>query len=165
MRELVPTNRLVGCYPDVYDCRASGPAIGARAGSVQGDRRALLSHGTTTATNAVLERDIARTVLVTTAGFRDVLVIGRQARPVLYDLTVVRPEPLVPSDLVVTVNERVASDGEVMAALDDREIARVVDTVARLQPESVAVSLLFSYANDEHERRLEQALSTQLTFR
>ena len=136
----------------------------AAAGGATGDRSALslMAHGTTTATNAVLERDLARTVLVTTRGFADVLVIGRQARPALYDLTITRPQPLVPRDLVVTVDERIAADGGVVIALDDDEIARVVAAVADLRPEAVAVSLLFSYANDGHERRLCAALEARL---
>lgn len=119
----------------------------------------LLPHGTTTATNAVLERKIARTVLVTTEGFADVLQIARQNRPALYDLTVTRPEPLVPHDRVVTVAERTGPDGEAVIALTDEEIERVVRQVERLEPESVAVSLLFSYAGDAHERRLCDALT------
>ncbi len=119
----------------------------------------LLPHGTTTATNAVLERKIARTVLVTTNGFTDVLQIARQDRPALYDLTVTRPEPLVPHDRVVTVIERTSPDGEAVIALSDEEIDRVVRQVQRLKPESVAISLLFSYACDEHERRLADALA------
>ena len=122
----------------------------------------LVGHGTTTATNAVLERDLARTVLVTTAGFGDLLVIGRQARPALYDLAVTRPDPLVPGDLVVTVDERVAADGTAVVDLTDDEVARVVTAVADLAPEAVAVSLLFSYAGDEHERRLCAALEERL---
>ncbi|MBV9059206.1 MAG: hydantoinase/oxoprolinase family protein [Pseudonocardiales bacterium] len=119
----------------------------------------LLPHGTTTATNAVLERKIARTVLVTTDGFADVLQIARQDRPALYDLTITRPEPLVPHDRVVTVAERTGPDGEAVVALTDEEIERVVRQVERLEPESVAVSLLFSYASGVHEQRLCDALA------
>ncbi|MGH3866788.1 MAG: hydantoinase/oxoprolinase family protein [Pseudonocardiaceae bacterium] len=119
----------------------------------------LLPHGTTTATNAVLERTLARTVLVTTDGFADVLHIARQDRPALYDLTVTRPEPLVPHEGVVTVLERMSPQGTAIIALTGEEIDRVVRQVRRLEPESIAVSLLFSYANDEHERRLTDALS------
>ncbi|HJT02771.1 MAG TPA: hydantoinase/oxoprolinase family protein, partial [Pseudonocardiaceae bacterium] len=122
----------------------------------------LLPHGTTTATNAVLERKIARTVLVTTGGFADVLQIARQDRPALYDLAVTRPEPLVPHDRVVTVVERTGPDGAAVIELTDEEIERVVRQVQRLEPESVAVSLLFSYAGDAHERRLCDALARTL---
>ncbi len=117
-----------------------------------------LAHGTTTATNALLERKTARTVLVTTDGFADVLQIGRQDRPALYDLSVTRPHPLVPHDLVVTVTERMGPRGEQIVELTKDEIAFVVNEVQRRDPESIAVSLLFAYANDDHERRLERAL-------
>jgi N-methylhydantoinase A len=118
----------------------------------------LLAHGTTTATNAVLERTLARTVLVTTEGFTDVLQIARQDRPALYDLAVTRPEPLVPHGQVVTARERTSATGEVIIDLTGEEIERVVRRVRQLAPESVAVSLLFSYANEAHERRLCDAL-------
>jgi N-methylhydantoinase A len=123
---------------------------------------ALVAHGTTTATNAVLERKVARTVFVTTDGFADVLAIARQHRPALYDLTVTRPEPLVPHDRVVTVDERTGPDGDAVRELTDHEIDRVCDAVADLDPESVAVSLLFAYADDTHERRLCDALTKRL---
>ncbi|MDQ2789523.1 MAG: hydantoinase/oxoprolinase family protein [Actinomycetota bacterium] len=138
-------------------------AVGVHRGVGQawpGAALRLLPHGTTTATNAVLQRCVARTVLVTTDGFADVLQIARQDRPALYDLTVTRPEPLVPHERVVTVVERTSPDGEAIIALTDEEIDRVVRAVGRLAPESVAVSLLFSYACDEHERRLCDALAT-----
>lgn len=122
----------------------------------------LMPHGTTTATNAILERKIARTVLVTTDGFADILEIGRQNRPSLYDLTITRPEPLVPHDRIVTAAERTGPSGKAVLDLTDDEIERVVRAVDRLEPESVAVSLLFSYAGDEHERRLCTALERRL---
>lgn len=139
------------------------------AGLIDGLREAApdaavghMAHGTTTATNAVLERTTARTVLVTTAGFRDLLVIGRQDRPSLYDLDVVRPEPLVPSERVVSVHERMGPDGRPVIALEDAEVARVVAAVAALEPESVAVCLIFGYAGPAHEERLSAAVSDHL---
>ncbi|HVM20014.1 MAG TPA: hydantoinase/oxoprolinase family protein [Egibacteraceae bacterium] len=126
------------------------------------ERLAAVAHGTTTATNAVLERRVANAVLVTTRGFRDVLEIGRQNRPSLYDLTVTKPPPVIPSERVITVDERIAADGTVIVPLTDAEMQRVVEATAALAPESIAVSLLFSYANDEHERRLCQALVAAL---
>jgi N-methylhydantoinase A len=140
---------------------ADNQAVGVHRGVEQawpGAALRLLPHGTTTATNAVLERRLARTVLVTTSGFADVLRIARQDRPALYDLTVTRPEPLVPRERVVTVEERTGPDGKPVIALTNEEIDRVVREVECLEPESVAVSLLFSYAGDEHERRLCEAL-------
>ena len=121
-----------------------------------------MAHGTTTATNAVLERSLGRTVLVTTEGFRDLLVIGRQDRPSLYDLTVVRPQPVIPSDLVVTVAERTAPDGTAVVPLEPGEVARVVAEVAALLPDSVAVCLLFGYAGPAHEELLCRALAERL---
>jgi N-methylhydantoinase A len=147
--------------PTTPDNQAAGVQRGVEHALPDATLR-LLPHGTTTATNAVLERKIARTVLVTTEGFADVLQIARQDRPALYDLTVTRPEPLVPHDRVVTVVERTGPDGEAVIALTDEEIERVVRQVASLEPESVAVSLLFSYAGDAHERRLCDALARKL---
>ncbi|MDQ3028482.1 MAG: hydantoinase/oxoprolinase family protein [Actinomycetota bacterium] len=121
-----------------------------------------VAHGTTTATNAVLERNVGVTVLVTTDGFRDVLTIARQDRPSLYDLTVIRPAPLVDRDHVVTVVERTAADGSAVVALSDDEVDRVATAVAALQPEAVALSLLFAYAGPEHEQRLSAALAQRL---
>jgi N-methylhydantoinase A len=115
-------------------------------------------HGTTVGTNALLERRGARTALVTTEGFEDVLAIGRQARPALYDLNAVRPAPLVPEDLRFGVRERVAATGRVLVPLDKASLSRLVQKLKRAKVESVAVSLLFSFLRPEHERRIREAL-------
>jgi N-methylhydantoinase A len=115
-------------------------------------------HGTTVGTNALLERRGARTALVTTAGFEDVLAIGRQARPALYDLNAVRPAPLVPDNLRFGVRERVTASGEVLEALDESALATLVKKLKRERVESIAVSLLFSFIHPEHERRIAEAL-------
>lgn len=142
--------------------QSEGLFEGLRAAVESVDHVSVVTHGTTTATNAVLERKVARTVLVTTEGFGDLLTIGRQNRPSLYDLAIVRPEPLVPAHLVVTVHERIAADGSVLIGLDDAETQRVVDAVAASEAESVAICLLFSFANDAHEQRLADAIRARL---
>ncbi|MGW5646361.1 hydantoinase/oxoprolinase family protein [Saccharopolyspora sp. NPDC003752] len=138
--------------------QAEGVERGIAEGLPGGSLR-LLPHGSTTATNAVLERKVARTAFVTTDGFTDVLQIGRQNRPALYDLSATKPEPLVPHERSVTVAERMSPRGEAVVELTDAEIDRVVAAVRRLEPESIAVCLLFSYACDDHERRLCAALA------
>jgi N-methylhydantoinase A len=117
-----------------------------------------LVHGTTVATNALLERRGARTVLVTTEGFRDVLEIGRQNRPKLYDLFADRPPPVVPGALVVEAGERVTAEGDVLRPLEAPDA--VAAAVATLHPEAVAVCLLFSFLRPEHEAAVGRALAT-----
>ncbi|MBD0371928.1 MAG: hydantoinase/oxoprolinase family protein [Pyrinomonadaceae bacterium] len=166
-----------GTFTDfVYEAReglqifklASTPADPSRA-ITEGLRRVSLAtgskieeievvHGTTVGTNALLERRGARTALVTTAGFEDVLEIGRQARPRLYDLDAVRPAPLVPVELRFGVRERVAASGEVVAELDEESLPRLLRKLKRAHVESVAVSLLFSFLHPEHERKIALAL-------
>jgi N-methylhydantoinase A len=119
-------------------------------------------HGTTVGTNALLERKGARAALVTTKGFEDVLVIGRQARGSLYDLDWTRPAPLVADSLRFGVRERVAADGSVVEELEDEEVAALVRKLRRAGVESVAVCLLFSFAAPRHERRIERALKAGL---
>jgi N-methylhydantoinase A len=116
-------------------------------------------HGTTVGTNALLERRGAKTALVTTAGFEDVLAIGRQARPSLYDLNAVRPAPLVPSELRFGLRERVAASGEVLEELTGHAIQQLVKKLKRARVESIAICLLFSFVRPEHERLIAQALS------
>ena len=116
-------------------------------------------HGTTVGTNALLQRRGARVALVTTAGLEDVIEIGRQARPELYNLNAIKPAPLVAAELRYGVAERVAASGEVIDPLTDQEVDALVRRIGKGKPESIAISLLFSFANAEHERSLMEALS------
>ncbi len=124
-----------------------------------GGRVAALHYGSTVATNALIERRGARVVLLTTAGFEDVLEIGRQARPVLYALEPRPPAPLVGRAQRIGVPERVLADGRVERRLTPAAAARAAAAVARQRARAVAVCLLHSYANPAHERLLGRALA------
>ena len=117
-------------------------------------------HGTTVATNALLERKGARTALITTEGFEDVIEIGRQARPDLYNLMVTRPAPLVPRELRLGVSERIGPDGEVVTPIDKLSVKSAVELLNNHNPkvDSAAVCLLFSFANPAHEQLIARAL-------
>ena len=122
--------------------------------------------GTTIATNALIQRRGAPTVLITTAGFEDVLYIQRIDRQGLYDLQWVKAEPYVPRNRVVGVSERILADGSVRGPLTEEELKRVVGEVRRITARdhkpAVAVSLLFSYVNPSHELALRDALAAGL---
>src|SRR5262249_36103799 len=111
--------------------------------------------GTTRGTNALLTRRGARTALVTTRGFADVLRIGNQDRPRLFDLAIQRPAPLF--ERVVEIDERIAYDGKVLVAPDPATIRRQMDELKQTGTESVAICLLHSFASGEHERIVEIA--------
>ena len=116
-------------------------------------------HGTTVGTNALLQRRGARTALVTTAGLEDVLAIGRQARPKLYNFNVVRPAPLVPAELRYGVRERIGADGSVVVELQRDDLVKLVKKLKRARVESIAVCLLFSFLNTNHEQQIAHALA------
>jgi N-methylhydantoinase A len=121
-------------------------------------KRAEVVHGSTVATNALLERKGAKTALVTTRGFEDLIAIGRQNRPELYNLTPALPVPLVPRDLCFGVDERVLFDGTVERELRPGDIAELSRKIEASGAESVAICLLHSYQNDAHERLLLKSL-------
>lgn len=116
-------------------------------------------HGTTVGTNALLQRRGARTALITTRGFEDVLPIGRQARPELYNLNAVKPAPLVADELRFGVRERVSAAGEVLDPLEETELAALVKRLRKAKVESVAICLLFSFVDSAHEQKIAQALA------
>lgn len=118
-----------------------------------------LIHGSTVATNAVLEGKGVRTVYITNRGFADLLSIGRQARRNLYDLQPAVPLPPVPQALCLETGGRLAADGSEIEALDDADCVRLQEQLQRLKPQAVAINLLFSFLDDRYERRIAALVS------
>jgi N-methylhydantoinase A len=137
-----------------------GAAVWNAVQQIARGQEAEVRHGTTVGTNTLLERKGARVVFVTTSGFEDTIAIGRQARAELYNWFWNPEQPLAPDAMRVGVVERTGSDGKILCALTHTELSRLRDTVAELQPEAIAVSLLFGFANPENERRVGAALRT-----
>jgi N-methylhydantoinase A len=122
----------------------------------------MVIHGTTLATNAIIERKGARTALVTTQGFRDVLAMGNESRYDQYDLNIVLPEPLVPRHLRLPVPERLDNEGNVLLPLDEDAVRALVPVLRREGVESIAVGLLHAFVNPAHERRVRDILAAAL---
>ncbi len=122
----------------------------------------MVIHGTTLATNAVIERKGARTALLTTEGFRDVLAMGNESRYDQYDLNIVLPQPLVPRHLRLPVPERLDNTGAVLRPLDEPAVRGLVAVLRREQVESVAVGFLHAFVNPVHERRVREILAEEM---
>ena len=138
--------------PTTVDNQAFGVLAALAAADVDLARVATIVHGTTTTTNALLERKLARTGLITTRGFRDVLELGRRTRPRAYGL-IASFEPLIPRELRLEVDERMAADGEVLTTLDEDGFAAAVRTLLAMDCESLVIHFLHSYRNPAHELR------------
>src|SRR5437763_3789726 len=138
---LVDGELCVAKVPSTTADQSEGVMTAIASTGVDVARVDAIAHGTTVATNALLERRGARTALVTTDGFRDVIEIGRQTRASLYDLTRRLPEPLVPRELRFTIRERVDPTGEA-APLDEASVRAAVEELRRAEVESVAVCFL-----------------------
>jgi N-methylhydantoinase A len=136
-------------------------AILASSGLKPGDV-ALIIHGTTLATNAVIERKGARTALITTEGFRDVIAMGNESRYDQYDLNITLPEPLVPRYLRLPVPERLDNTGKVLTPLDEAAVRALIPTLKREAVGAVAVGFLHAYVNDAHEKRVRAILHEEL---
>src|SRR6266566_10054205 len=117
-----------------------------------------LSHGTTVATNALIERRGGKVALVVTEGFRDLIEIGRQIRPHVFSLQADYPAPLVPRELRFEAAERITADGSAVRALDSGELPELVKKIGDAKPDSCAVCLLFSFLNPAHETMIRDAL-------
>ncbi|WP_099827947.1 hydantoinase/oxoprolinase family protein [Oceaniglobus indicus] len=133
----------------------------ARAGIAPADIGQII-HGTTLATNALIERRGAKTALVTTEGFRDVIEMRTESRFEQYDLNMVLPEPLLPRQMRFTVPERIDADGGILIPLDEDAVAETADRIAATGAESIAIGLLHSYLNPDHERRVAAILGERM---
>lgn len=127
---------------------------------------AYFAHGTTVGTNAVLERKGAKTALITTKGFRDVIEIGRQSRgwpkPKIYDLFIDKPDPLVSRNLRFEVDERIDHKGDIVKSIDAEEIKQLSLALKEADIKCIAICFLFSYANNEHELEVKDIISEAL---
>jgi N-methylhydantoinase A len=131
------------------------------AGVAPGDIE-LIIHGTTLATNAVIERKGARTALITTEGFRDVIAMGNESRYDQYDLNIVLPEPLVPRYLRLPIPERLDNTGAVLRPLDEASVRALVPLLQKEKVESIAVGLLHAFVNPAHEQQVRTILQAAL---
>src|SRR6204780_5409043 len=137
------------------------PAILRAAGLVPADI-GIVIHGTTLATNAIIERKGARTALITTEGFRDVIAMGNESRYDQYDLNIVLPEPLVPRYLRLPVPERLDNTGKILRPLDEAAVHALIAVLQQQKVESIAVGLLHAFVNPVHERRIQAILHDAL---
>ncbi len=147
--------------PSTPQDQSVGVMNSVRTAEIEAGSVAAFAHGMTVATNALLERKGAKTAIVTTEGFRDVLEICRQNRPSLYDLTQDRPPSLVPRELRFTVRERMGPEGEI-SPLDEDSVKEAVTALKEAEIEAVAVCLLFAFMHPEHERRIGEVLREEL---
>ena len=121
-----------------------------------------IAHGMTVATNTALEMNGAKLGVITTRGFRDVLVVGRGNRTILYDIKAVRPTPLVPRQRVLEVDERMTGTGDIHLSLDEDQVAAACKRLTEMDVEAVAVCFLHSYANPNHENRAAEIVRREM---
>jgi N-methylhydantoinase A len=133
-------------------------AVIAEAGVAPG-AVGLIIHGTTLATNALIERKGAKTALLTTEGFRDTVEIRHENRFEQYDVNIDLPPPLVPRRLRLPIRERIDAQGEVLVPLDEDSVSRAIDTLVTQDVEAVAIGFLHSFTNPDHERRTADAIA------
>ena len=145
-----PSRAIVKGVQDVLEIKQAGP-----------ETVSYLAHGTTVGTNALIEKKGCRLGLITTKGFKDLMEIGTQRRPALYNLQAQKPYPLVPSGLNCTVPERIRYDGNIETPLDEEETRKVVRWLKAQGVQAIAVCTLFSFINPAHEERIGQIIEEE----
>jgi len=158
----LPGGLALAKVPTTLDNQAGGVMAALREAGVDARSLDQIVHGTTTTTNALLERKIARTGLITTRGFRDVLELGRRTRPTPYGLTGWF-EPLIPRELRMEVAERVDAEGTVLTPLDEAGVIAATEALKAEGCEAVVIHFLHSYANPAHERRAAEIVRAHWT--
>jgi N-methylhydantoinase A len=148
--------------PSTPSNQADGVLAGIHRLGIEPGALGRMAHGTTVATNTALERDGARLAVLTTAGHRDVLVVGRGNRMAMYNIKARPAQPLVPRSQCFEVSERLRADGSVLRPLEEKEVEAIAARLAEQQFEAVAICFLHAYANPEHERRCAALLARRL---
>jgi len=148
--------------PSTPHNQADGIVAGIAKLAVEASRLARMAHGSTVATNTALERNGARLAVLVTAGHRDVLVVGRGNRTVMYDIKARELQPLVPRSCCHEVDERLRHDGTVVRPLDENAVEEIAERLAAQDVEAVAICFLHSYANPAHERRCAELVAKRL---
>jgi len=156
------STKVLTTYNAPEDAILDGLADVCNKASTDPSAAAQIVHGTTLATNALIERRGAKTALITTQGFRDVIEMRTESRFEQYDLNLVLPDPLLPRQRRYTLEERVAANGDVLIPLQRSAIEALADELAGAGYESIAVGLLHSYANPAHERLVRDVLAERL---
>src|SRR5213083_1845717 len=156
--ELTTAKRLTTCPDPSAACLAGLDQLMATVGW---DEVVQVVHGTTLGSNIVIERKARGVGLLTTRGFRDVLIIGREKRYQVYDLQIEKPAPLIPRRCIGEVSERILADGSVRTPLDEDDARRVIGELVARGVTTLAVCLLHSYLNPVHEKRLAELVARE----
>ena len=156
------STKVLTTYDTPEDAIITGLQTVCKQVTIQPDKISQIIHGTTLATNALIERRGAKTALITTQGFRDVIEMRTESRFEQYDLNLTLPAPLLTRDHRYVVNERMDANGKILIPLQKAEIDALAKRLAQVGYDSIAVGLLHSYANDSHEQMIGKALADRL---
>ena len=156
------STKVLTTYDTPEDAIITGLQTVCKQVTIQPDKISQIIHGTTLATNALIERRGAKTALITTQGFRDVIEMRTESRFEQYDLNLTLPAPLLTRDHRYVVNERMDANGKILIPLQKAEIDALAERLVQFGYDSIAVGLLHSYANDRHEKMIGRALADRL---